>query len=238
MKNKLSFSIITVSYNAVQSIEETILSVINQNYNNIQYIIIDGLSNDGTMEIITKYQSKISHIISEPDKGIYDAMNKGMKVADGDFVLFLGADDHLISNTILSEITKYLNTNHDSIWYGNVYRPFRNDLYCGEFNKFKLAVKNIPHQGIFYPKNIYKNKNYEMKYRLFADYHYNISLFSKYSFKYINKTISYFNDTASSATQKDINFEKERKKIISSNLGYLPYYYSFIYHYLRKIVKK
>lgn len=92
MENNKSplISIITVSFNCVKTIEETILSVINQSYTSIEYIIIDGKSTDGTIEIIKKYADRISFWVSEEDNGIYDAMNKGLKQASGDFVLFLG----------------------------------------------------------------------------------------------------------------------------------------------------
>ena len=86
-------TIITVAYNAVKDIENTILSVLNQTYPNIEYIIIDGGSTDGTLDIIKKYEDKISYWVSEPDKGIYDAMNKGIVKANGDYLFFLGADD-------------------------------------------------------------------------------------------------------------------------------------------------
>ena len=88
-------SVITVSYNAVSTIEDTILSVINQTYPNIEYIIIDGGSADGTVDIIEKYVDRISYWVSEPDKGIYDAMNKGLKVANGDWAIFMGSDDYV-----------------------------------------------------------------------------------------------------------------------------------------------
>ena len=84
-------SIITVVFNALSNLEETILSVINQDYDNYEYIIIDGGSTDGTIEIIKKYHDKITLWITEPDKGIYDAMNKGVKFSDGQFVQFLNA---------------------------------------------------------------------------------------------------------------------------------------------------
>ena len=86
-------SVITVSYNAVTTIEQTILSVINQTYSNIEYIIIDGGSTDGTVDIIRKYADRIAYWVSEPDKGIYDAMNKGTKKANGEYIAFLNSDD-------------------------------------------------------------------------------------------------------------------------------------------------
>lgn len=93
MKNNPLISVVTVSYNAVGTIEQTLLSVINQTYPNIEYIIIDGGSTDGTVDIIKKYADEIVYWISEPDKGIYDAMNKGIKKANGEWINFINAGD-------------------------------------------------------------------------------------------------------------------------------------------------
>ena len=102
--NNPKISVVTVCYNAVDLIEETILSVINQTYRNVEYIIIDGASTDGTVDIINKYRDKIAYFVSEPDKGIYDAMNKGIKVATGEWLNFMNAGDVFSSNTIVSEV--------------------------------------------------------------------------------------------------------------------------------------
>ena len=101
---KIKFSIITVAYNASQVLKKTILSVINQTYNPIEYIIIDGGSSDGTVDLIRQYQSGLHYWISEPDKGIYDAMNKGLRVATGDYVWFLNAGDTLQHHHIVSDV--------------------------------------------------------------------------------------------------------------------------------------
>ena len=104
----MKISVITVCFNAVSTIEKTICSVLNQSWSDLEYIIIDGGSKDGTVDILKKYSSRLSYYISEPDKGIYDAMNKGVKKASGDYVLFLGADDLLFDNEVLSVIVKKL----------------------------------------------------------------------------------------------------------------------------------
>lgn len=105
MNNPL-ISVVTVSYNAVSTIEQTIISVLNQMYFNIEYIIIDGGSTDGTVDIIKRYDDKIAYWQSEPDRGIYDAMNKGILQAKGEWIYFIGASDLLLKNsfqTIFSE---------------------------------------------------------------------------------------------------------------------------------------
>ena len=94
-------SIITVSYNAVKTIEDTINSVLNQTYPNIEYIIIDGGSTDGTLDVIKKYQDKITYWVSEPDKGIYDAMNKGALKATGVWLHFMNAGDTFYDEQVL-----------------------------------------------------------------------------------------------------------------------------------------
>ena len=102
-------SVVTVVYNGEKTLEQTILSVVNQTYNNVEYIIIDGGSKDNTLDIIKKYEDKIDYWQSEPDKGIYDAMNKGIKLATGEFIYILGCDDFLIDKDIFENIKIYLN---------------------------------------------------------------------------------------------------------------------------------
>lgn len=108
MNNSPLISIITVSYNAVKTIEDTITSVLNQTYSNIEYIIIDGASTDGTLDVIKKYQDDISIIVSEPDKGIYDAMNKGIERANGELIGIINADDWYEANAVERTVEIYL----------------------------------------------------------------------------------------------------------------------------------
>ena len=107
----MKVSIITVCYNSKEFIQHAIDSVLNQTYSNIEYIIIDGNSTDGTVDIVNSYGDKISKFVSEKDKGIYDAMNKGLSYVTGDIVGILNSDDFYISNTIISEIVAQFNTN-------------------------------------------------------------------------------------------------------------------------------
>ena len=113
-------SLITVTYNAESTIERCIQSVIAQNCQNIEYIVIDGASTDSTLQIINRYAQHIKIIISEPDKGMYDALNKGIKLATGDITGILNADDYFASDDILADVaTAFMDSNAD-ILYGNL----------------------------------------------------------------------------------------------------------------------
>ena len=107
----MKISIITVSYNSAKTIEETLKSVQNQTYDNIEYIVIDGASKDATTSIISKYNDIISHFTSEPDKGLYDAINKGIKKATGDYVGIINSDDVFYNNQTIEKIADYFTKN-------------------------------------------------------------------------------------------------------------------------------
>ena len=97
-------TVITIIYNNVHYIERTVLSVLNQSYTNIEYLLIDGASNDGTLEILKQYEGRIGKLVSERDKGIYDAMNKGLSLATGDYVLFMNSGDEIYSSDTVEKI--------------------------------------------------------------------------------------------------------------------------------------
>lgn len=233
----VKFTVATVCYNAANTIEETILSVVNQTYDNVEYVIVDGGSTDSTLDIVHKYEGKRIKLISEPDNGVYDAMNKALKIATGDFLIFLGADDHFISFDILSKIS-ILTIDKQIIYYGNVLRPQRNDIFCGYYNKWKFAVKNLPHQAIFYPQSVYKNYSYDLRYKVYADYVYNLNLFKNYKFRYLPLTVSFFNDNGMSSSVKDKFFEMDYGRLTKKNLGVLPNIYATCYHFFRDLLNR
>jgi glycosyltransferase involved in cell wall biosynthesis len=135
-------SVITVSYNAAKHIEDTILSIVEQTYPNIEYIIVDGASTDNTASIIEKYQSKITHFISEPDQGIYDAMNKGLKRATGEYVCFINADDQLSDKNILSDI--FAKNKPADIYYGETYLMDESGKLTG--TRSEMTQQKLPAQ--------------------------------------------------------------------------------------------
>ena len=159
----MKLSIITTTYNSAGTVEDTIKSVLNQIGAEIEYIIIDGGSTDGTMDIVNKYKDRIARIISEPDGGMYDAMNKGIKLATGDIVGILNSDDIYISNEIIKTVVeKFEETGADCLWGdlimvdrknpAKVIRDWKSAEYrVGSFKK----GWHPPHPTFFLKKNIY-----------------------------------------------------------------------------------
>lgn len=210
-------TVVTVVYNAESTLEQTILSVINQTYDNVEYILVDGASTDGTLDIIKKYEDKIDYWISEPDKGIYDAMNKGIDLASGDFLVFLGADDLLFDAYVFQNISNRM-VNREAVYYGNVFFREKQVIYGFSFNKLKLCCRNICHQSIFYPKRIYKKLNYNLRFKIYADWEYNIRVWNQCQFIYLAVVVTNFYDCGSSG-QGDFEFCRKKKDLIIQNFG-------------------
>jgi glycosyltransferase involved in cell wall biosynthesis len=175
----MRISIITVSYNSVKTIGDTIESVLSQNYSDIEYIIIDGSSFDGTCELIKKYGSRISTFISEPDTGMYDAMNKGIRLAKGDVIGILNSDDFFCSNQVIQDIADQLKyENIDAVYGdvrfvdpGNIRKTVR--YYSSKnFTPGKFKFGFMPSHPSFYVKKKFYNQFglYKTHYRIAADF--------------------------------------------------------------------
>jgi glycosyltransferase involved in cell wall biosynthesis len=212
-------SVVTVVFNGINTLEETILSVLNQTYKDVEYIIIDGGSTDGTVELIEKYKGRLGYWISEPDKGIYDAMNKALSVAKGDWLIFLGADDVFYNNNVVENAIKHFHLG-EAVYYGDVVFRESGRIYDGRFSTLKMALSNICHQAIFYPNRYYKENKYDLKYKMYADHAYNISLFRKVKFIYIDLIITVFCENGFSSSRNDIPFERDRAKLVRNHIGW------------------
>ena len=202
-------SIITVVFNAVQTLEDTIKSVLGQTYDNLEFIIVDGGSNDGTLDILKKNDSLKITFKSEPDKGIYDAMNKGIKIAKGEWIYFLGADDTFYNETVLEKVFSDSAIDSYDLMYGNVYAHALKRVYDGEFSKDRLLFQNISHQAIFYKKKVHNKVGYyNDKYKTFADWNLNIECFfhPEIKVKYIEIIIANFAAGGLGTSQPDLPF--------------------------------
>ena len=179
MNSSLKISIITVSFNSAKTIKETIESILIQDYNNIEYIIIDGGSSDETIDIVKSYSEKISYFISEKDNGIYDAMNKGIKAATGDIVGILNSDDFYPNSFVLSNVAKsFKKYNCDAVYGDLVYvkekdtTQIKRYWQAGNYNTSK--IKNgwmLPHPTFFVKKVMYDRHGlYNSDLKRAADY--------------------------------------------------------------------
>ena len=234
----MKFSIITVSYNAVSTIESTLLSIYSQTYQDYEHIIVDGGSSDGTVDIIRKYEDRIAYWISEPDKGVYDAMNKAVKQAKGDWLLFLNSDDTFYGEDVLNQLAKEM-TSSNTIYYGNVMREPIHELSGGVFDRKRLCMANICHQAILYPKSVFGKYAYDLTYKLYADWNLNIKCMGDpdFHFHFLDITISNYNINGLSSSGDDSRFKNDFDRIIGENFGgrycaYLMYLRAMKYLYL------
>jgi len=186
----MKVSIITVCLNSTDTIEDTIKSVLSQNYKDIEYIIIDGSSTDGTLDILTKYQSRISKFISESDKGIYDAMNKGLNLATGDIMGFLNSGDFYTNEKVIGRIVKVMKINNVDCCYGDL-------EYVAKDNPDKTVRKwksqpykeglfekgwHPPHPTFFAIKDVFdRYGNFDLSYEIGADYDLMLRFLKKHS---------------------------------------------------------
>lgn len=197
----MKVSIITICYNSQETLEDTIKSVLAQDYTDIEYIIIDGASKDNTPKIIEKYKNSISHVTSEPDKGIYDAMNKGVKKASGDLVGILNSDDFYANSSVISNIADAINKNNsDSIYADLVYvdrlnpKKIIRTWKSGEY-KHNLFLKGWmpPHPTFFVKKWVYeKYGKYNTSLKSAADYEFMLRVMHRHSIStsYLPETIT------------------------------------------------
>lgn len=222
-------SIITASYNSEKYIEHTIQSVIEQTYNNIEYIIVDGGSTDATLSIIERYKEKIQTFISEPDNGVYDAFNKGIKASKGDVIYFLNSDDYLVKEDILEEVMKFFERNPEkAMVYGNILVKNEEsgfiDLYGREFNLDDLkAAKMPPHPGLFIKSEMIKKYNgFSLDYKIASDFDLITRIFINEfeQIAYLNLRIACFRYGGLSSSLKNKNkLEEEATEIVRKHFG-------------------
>lgn len=172
-------SIITVCYNSAKTIEDTIKSVLSQSYNNVEYIIIDGLSTDNTLEIINKYKDEIAVIVSEKDNGLYDAINKGIGLASGDIIANLNSDDFYIDDNVITDIVDKFEKEQTDLLYTDLYYVESKNTdkvtrywKSGEYKKGAFYKGWMPpHPTFFVKKDVYdKYGVFNLKLKSAADY--------------------------------------------------------------------
>jgi glycosyltransferase involved in cell wall biosynthesis len=222
---KKLLSIVTVVFNEREAVSSTIKSIIKNKSDEIEYLVIDGGSTDGTLEIINQYRDSIDLIISERDQGIYDAMNKGIKHSQGYYILNINCGDVLLINPLT-----YLRRSH---FVGNAYdlilfnvKQSNGRLFINQLSK-KMKFRNtLHHQGVLYRTD--KKKLYDLNYKVFSDFDYNQRLFKSGSSSLKIEAVICTHDLGGVSHSK-VSFS-ENYKIIVSNFGYCYLVIALIYY--------
>lgn len=203
-------SIIIPTCNSAKTIKRCLDSIIAQTCKDFEVLVMDGLSKDDTLSLVQSYNDSRIHIYSEPDKGIYDAMNKGILKSKGEWLYFLGSDDYLYKSDVLEKIEQNLSKRHEIV-YGEVEAPQLQSEYKGAWNIEQLEY-NRCHQAIFYQRSIFEEYGmYDLSYKLYADYIYNLNAFWKYhvSTKHVNVVVAHYSAGGASASGEDPQFVRD-----------------------------
>lgn len=211
----MKLSIITVNYNNGDGLEKTIKSVADQSFKNFEYLIIDGNSTDNSKALIKSYASKIDYWVSEPDRGIYDAMNKGIARAKGDYCMFLNSGDYLLDPSTLENV--FRNNPTEDIIYGDLKSDHRVYKYPKELTLNSLLNGTIPHQASFIKTALFsKYGTYEEKYPIIADWVFFVKaiLVHQVSYKHLDLYISFFEHGGISTQSEHMEqMNKERTQL-------------------------
>ncbi len=209
-------TVITINYNNCNGLRKTIESVINQTCKDFEYIIIDGGSTDGSVDIVNSYLDKIDYWISERDNGCYHAMNKGIKVASGEYVIFMNSGDYFYTNDVIDKFVKENPT--EDVVCGDMFLS----LGCIDYVPSKLSLRyffesNLPHQACFIKTSIQKKYPYNESFKIVSDYEFFIKtlILDNCTYRKINKIISYFDFNGISNNKIELR-NQERNIVLAS----------------------
>lgn len=223
----MKISIVTINFNNKIGLKKTVESVEEQSYKDIEFIIIDGASIDGSVDVIRDNITVVSNYVSEKDKGIYDAMNKGMELSCGDFVVFMNSGDVFYNSTALAECVAMIG-DRDKIYFARAYLHNKETFWIHP--KDTLNHDNInhwldnelpSHQAMFFPKIFYKKEKYNLKYKIFSDVDYKYRGKEKIGFTFIDTVLCKFE--LGGISSKFDNYS-DVKKMIGENWAINGYY--------------
>lgn len=239
----VTLSIITVTYNCQTDIEKTIKSVCSQTFSSFEYIIIDGASSDRTCEIISQYRNRLSYFISEKDDGIYYAMNKGIEVAKGEWILFINAGDVFPKDDVLERFFSF-DLSDSGVCFGDSYNMINGHCFYNIANNpFYLNAKRIKgmgfsHQSVFVRSAIIKSHRFDTSFRCCADY-YMMKMLYQEGVKFIHIPVPVVvcdNENGFSAQNRLLQF-KEEAKICDADKSLL-FFALYGKRYIRLLLKK
>lgn len=232
----LKLSLITINLNNVLGLRKTIESVVSQTFTGYEYIIIDGGSTDGSVEIIQEFRNKVTYWASEPDEGIYNAMNKGIKVATGEYCLFLNSGDWLLKENVL-ELIFFKNYKEDLVCC----KLYKHDHFCGgliqipkeKFTFYDFYISSLSHPSTFIKRELFvKNGLYDENLKIVADWKFFIEsvIIHKCSYVMLDAEITYFESEGISKTHYWQGL-KERELILEEIFPYFMDDYRLLHRY-------
>ena len=218
-------SIIVVVLNRAHCFESCIQSILGQSYDNVEFIVIDGGSSDGTLDLLHKYSDKIDYWVSEPDQGLYYAMNKAVEIASGDWFNFIGSDDVLLN--CLTTVAAQLQ-NNQAIYYGEVYGAGKKRTYNGPFKARQLYSRGLHQQGMFYPRSVFSTRSYNVTYSIAADWDLNLRCYieGSYQFIYFQCLVAIYNDIDGLSSKEIRNTMREWRSITRNRLGLMSIFFT------------
>ncbi|HEY0608002.1 MAG TPA: glycosyltransferase family 2 protein [Chitinophaga sp.] len=234
-----TLSIIIATYNAGLHLKECLASIREQSFKDLEILVIDGGSTDNTIDILKATDDPRLSWTSGSDAGIYDAMNKGIQLAKGKWCYFMGADDRLLPG--FSELAAKLE-DENAVYYGNSEAYYGDsglapELLIGKFSKYRLAKHCMNHQVIIYPATALRKYQYNLRYKVYADYALNIRVWGDDSFKklFFPITIVRYDMTGFSSVTNDIPFKQDKLQLIRESMGWLMYLRMLYKRYKKKL---
>ncbi len=240
-EDKKTISIIIATYNADQHLKDCLHSILSQPFKNLEIIIVDGGSTDNTIPFLRSLHLDNLTWITEPDRGIYDALNKGTGIAGGKWFYFLGSDDRLLDG--FSELAAKLE-DEKTVYYGNSESYYTKDtkppyeILTGRFSRYRLSKYCLNHQAILYPSAIFSQFRYHLPYRVFADYALNLQVWGnkRYRKKHYPISIVRYNMNGFSSLANDVAFRKDKPRIIRQNMGWFIYLRFLLKRYKKRLL--
>lgn len=235
-------SVITVSYNAIQGIEKTISSVLGQSYPEIEYIVIDGDSKDGTVDVIQKYADRIGYIVSEPDGGIYDAMNKGVRVASGEWITFLNAGDIYFDSQSIEAVFSHEIPSDVDVVYGYQVHSYSYGKFVRKQLPLTFFSEGMPfgHESSFVRAEVMKHSGFDTRYKIAADYHFFYQLYASGGhFMPVDVIVAEFEGSEGvSTSEKTVLRTHRESSMINGTYATCQYKKQVISKYVRMMLKK
>lgn len=238
-------NIVVCTFNAAAHLSGCLASLAGQKRPGVRILVMDGGSTDATLEIVRSFSHVVDQHVSEPDAGVYDAMNKALKFIPSGWVLYLGADDRLMPHALarVMRVVEGLPSGTQPVICGDVYRPANNKIYDGVFSKYKILRRNICQQAIFYPVEVLKKSPFDIGFKINADHVKNIEFYfdKDVEMRYVPVCVAYYEDVLQGLSRDvgDEGFVAMRRRMALNFGGIMPYLFCCVIdlkEYVRRVL--